>query len=372
MELERSLSSIQWKYLRSILVATSGSTFLFLCLFSIFWLVVYFWNENTDGFYQIFGYEPDLDQFVHTLLIIGILSIAASLIVGTIIGFYFGRKMKKTLQALSWAAEKLTRGELDYRIRIDGSEEIAELSEQFNLMASRIENQVISMQRLIQKNAELSQQASQLAVHEERQRLARELHDSISQQIFAIMMSLAAISRLLEKDPERAKKQFAMTEEMAATAQAEMRALLLHLRPIQLEGKRLELALVELLSDLKSKHPIQYEWEIDSLDELPSGFEDHLFRIVQEGLSNALRHSRGKRIRVVLRKRKSMILLTISDDGIGMKMDPERLSSSLGLRNIRERVNEMGGTFEISSKEGKGVTLTVQIPMLLKEGETNE
>src|SRR5690606_38499464 len=91
------------------------------------------------------------------------------------------------------------------------------------------------------------------AVLEERQRLARELHDAVSQQLFAISMTSTAVSRTIERDWERAKRQVQLIEEMAAVAQSEMRALLLHLRPVHLDGKSLGQALTTLVGELQQK-----------------------------------------------------------------------------------------------------------------------
>jgi len=366
MEIERRLSSIQWKITRSFLVATFVSAFFLIGLLMILWLLSNASETIKEWYIDWFGFEPTMERFTRFIATILVIALGSALVCGAAIGFYNGRKIKRSLQSLSWAAEKLTRGELDYRIAIEGQDEIAELSEQFNNMASRIENQVLSLQKLVQENAELHKQASQVAVHEERQRLARELHDSISQQLFAIMMTMAACAKFIEKDVERAKRQFGLIEEIAAQAQAEMRALLLHLRPIQLEGKRLTEALRDLLVELKQKHPVQYEWEIDELEALPTGLEEHIFRITQEAISNALRHSRAKKIQLTLKKWKSMLILRISDDGKGFNPEVQKISSSMGLGTIAERVSEMGGVWEINSKEGRGTIIEIRVPLLMK------
>lgn len=364
VEVERRLSSIQWKITRSFIVATLASAFLLIVLLIILWLFAKLSGAESTWLTDVLGIEKDNDRFVLRLILMACFTGATALIGGAIIGFYNGRKLKRSLQSLSWAAEKLTGGELHYRITVNGEDEIAELAEQFNDMAGRIEAQVGSLQRLVKENAELHQQARQLAVDEERQRLARELHDSISQQLFAIMMTMAGCARIIDKDIEKAKKQFAIIEDIAAQAQAEMRALLLHLRPVQLEGKQITGALDELLTELKSKHPVEYVWEIDDIDDLPIGFEEHIFRIAQEALSNALRHSHASRILLTLKQHKSTIVLRIMDNGIGFDPETERNSSSMGLTNIAERSQEMGGTWELISAEGKGATLEVRVPLV--------
>lgn len=365
MEVERRLSSIQWKITRSFIVATLASALLLIALLIFLWLITIISGIESTWLTDLLGIEENNDRFVLRILLIAGFAGAAALLGGAVIGFYSGRKLKRSLQSLSWAAEKLTGGELNYRISVNGEDEIAELAEQFNHMATRIEAQVGSLQRLVKENAELHQQARRHAVDEERQRLARELHDSISQQLFAIMMTMAGCARIIDKDIEKAKKQFAIIEDIAAQAQAEMRALLLHLRPVQLEGKQITGALDELMTELKSKHPVEYVWEIDDIDDLPMGFEEHIFRIAQEALSNALRHSHASRISLTLKQHKSTIVMRIADNGIGFELESERSSSSMGLTNISERTQEMGGTWELISAEGKGATLEIRVPLVV-------
>lgn len=314
----------------------------------------------------------DPSSFVLWLVTIAIAATVTALIGGAVIGFYNGRKLKRNLQSLAWAADRLTAGELDTRISVKGEDEIAELAEQFNQMAARIELQVGSLQRLVKENAELHQQARQLAVDEERGRLARELHDSISQQLFAIMMTMASCARMIDKDIDKAKHQFGIIEVIAAQAQAEMRALLLHLRPVQLEGKQITEALRELLSELKQKHPVDYIWEIEDIDDLPIGFEAHLFRISQEALSNALRHSHATRIELSLKQHKSTIVMRITDNGKGFDTRGERATSSMGLSNIEERTQEMGGMWEIISTEDKGTAIEIRVPLMVEGEMENE
>ncbi|KAE9713574.1 sensor histidine kinase, partial [Escherichia coli] len=121
-------------------------------------------------------------------------------------------------------------------------------------------------------------QMKKSVVSEERQRLARELHDAVSQQLFAISMMTSAILEGMKEKDEKILKQMQLVERMAGDAQNEMRALLLHLRPITLEGKDLKKGLIELLNEFQAKQPIDIDWEIEDDVPLSKGVEDHLFR----------------------------------------------------------------------------------------------
>ncbi|EFM11800.1 integral membrane sensor signal transduction histidine kinase [Paenibacillus curdlanolyticus YK9] len=199
------------------------------------------------------------------------------------------------------------------------------------------------------------------AVIEERQRLARELHDAVSQQLFAISMTATAVGRTIEKDWERAKRQVELIEEMAAVAQSEMRALLLHLRPVHLDGKNLGEALQVLVGELQQKTAMAINFVVEGEMTLDTQSEDHLFRIAQEAISNTLRHSKAQAMTIRLAGFGRQVRLTFIDDGVGFEVE-ERKHSSYGLLTMEERVHEMGGSLEIESSLGGGTTIDIWIP----------
>ncbi|REE87516.1 two-component system, NarL family, sensor histidine kinase LiaS [Paenibacillus taihuensis] len=199
------------------------------------------------------------------------------------------------------------------------------------------------------------------AVIEERQRLARELHDAVSQQLFAISMTATAVSRTMEKDWERAKRQVQLIEEMASVAQSEMRALLLHLRPVHLDGKNLGMALRGLVDELKQKVPMIITLEADPTIKLATEAEDHLFRIAQEALSNSLRHSKAEHLNIFLQQAGAHVRLTLQDDGLGFNLE-EKKQTSYGLLTMEERVNVLGGSMKLITSPGNGVLIDIWVP----------
>lgn len=200
------------------------------------------------------------------------------------------------------------------------------------------------------------------AVIEERQRLARELHDAVSQQLFAISMTATAVSRTIERDWERARRQVHLIEEMAAVAQSEMRALLLHLRPVHLDGKNLAQALQALVEELKQKIPMEIMLEVDDSVVLRPEAEDHLFRIVQEAMSNTLRHAKADHMEIILRRDGNELFMGIKDTGIGFDLEAKK-QASYGLLTMEERVIELGGTLVMSSKLGEGTAIEIRLPL---------
>ncbi|MDG0808560.1 sensor histidine kinase [Cohnella rhizosphaerae] len=247
-----------------------------------------------------------------------------------------------------------------------GKDEIGLLAEQLVRFSRKWEEQVASLQRLSTNNTELAAKARMSAVVEERQRLARELHDAVSQQLFAISMTATAVGRTMDQDFERARRQIALIEEMSSVAQSEMRALLLHLRPVHLEGKRLSQAVPELVKEMQAKVDIDISLDMDEDLPLNKGIENHLFRMVQEALSNTLRHARANKMDIALHRRGDTVRLAIRDDGVGFDLQ-EKKHASYGIVSMEERVNELGGSLNIASAPGKGTRIEIRVPIMTEE-----
>ncbi|WP_091071203.1 sensor histidine kinase [Paenibacillus sp. NFR01] len=282
-------------------------------------------------------------------------------------GFYQSFRVKRRLETLRTTLVAWEKGNLTPPMPELGGDELGRLGEQLGRLGGRWENQVNTLQRLSTNNAKLAEQARGSAIMEERQRLARELHDAVSQQLFAISMTATAVGRTLEKDFDKAQRQIALIEEMAAVAQSEMRALLLHLRPVYLEGKGLEQGLRELIKELEIKVPLDIVFEMDPGVQLLKGVENHLFRIVQEAISNTLRHAKAERMEIRLHRRGDTVRLTLRDDGVGFEMD-ESKQTSYGLSNMQERITEIGGSILFITAPGKGMRIEITVPLVNEQG----
>ncbi len=279
------------------------------------------------------------------------------------LGFPIGRELKKSLMRIADATEAISRGKLDYRIQNHGSDEIMKLGSQFNHMAERFEKQVNSLQRLVDENTRLLQQTEQVAALEERRKLARDLHDAVSQQLFAISMSMAALPRILEQNPEKAKEKLVQIENLVSQAQQELRALIMHLRPVHLEGYSLREGLEQLFHELSHKHPeIEWKWELEDNISLGEGIEDQLFRVVQEVISNMLRHSKASLFQFKLYKKEERIFLKLEDNGIGFDLRNQK-KSSYGLNTMKERIEDLGGRIDLLSYPNKGTRIHIIVPI---------
>ncbi len=365
---KRKLSNIQWQFMRHGTWVCLGSVTLGGSFFFFLWYQLAQLSSLQEWLFESWGVTippfPGPSLIVTQMLTMWLIAV----LIGASFGYIYGNLLKKRIEILLQSAMMLERGNLDIRIPDLGEDELGQLGRQLNDMTTRFQQQVASLQRLSAHNAELNDQVKQAAIVEERQRLARELHDAVSQQLFAISMTMAALKRTLLQNPEKAKGQAELVEEMAAAAQSEMRALLLHLRPAHLEGKGLKQGIEDLLREMQGKHPISFQWSIEEIPSLPKGMEDHLFRILQEALSNTLRHAKAHRVEVKLVVIGNKLRFKITDDGIGFTIKDERKSSSYGMALMQERVAEIGGVLNISSAPGQGTLIEVTIPIIMGRG----
>lgn len=322
--------------------------------FVVFGAIIYFLNSR-NLIVPFTSWQEGVKFTFMAILVIGS--------IGAVYGFWNSNRITRRLEPMMETMILLEKGTFARGGFQHGEDEIGRLGDQLGRIMKRWEEQVTSLQRLSNDNAELAEKAKLSAVIEERQRLARELHDAVSQQLFAISMTATAVGRTLDKDFEKAKRQIHLIEEMASVAQSEMRALLLHLRPIHLEGKRLSEGLVELLKELAAKVPMAITWDMDEDIRLNKGIEDHLFRIVQEALSNALRHSKANKLEVKLLHRPDGVRLAIRDDGVGFELDAKKLTS-YGIVSMKERVNEIGGSVDIITAPDRGTRIEIRVPIL--------
>ncbi|MCP2033807.1 two-component system vancomycin resistance sensor histidine kinase VraS/NarL family two-component system sensor histidine kinase LiaS [Planomicrobium sp. HSC-17F08] len=219
-----------------------------------------------------------------------------------------------------------------------------------------LESQRKSLARISNERAETQDQIIQERLIMERQRLARELHDSVSQQLFAASMLLSSMTEQAGASPG-----LLQTEKMVQQAQLEMRALLLHLRPAALHDKSLRQGLFELVSELKEKVYFTIEHKLEEVP-LPKGAEDHLFRIAQETLSNTLRHSKATEVHILFIERDDFAILRIQDNGVGFESEQSK-STSYGLKHIEERAIEIGATSKIVSVPSEGTIVEVKVPI---------
>jgi signal transduction histidine kinase len=202
----------------------------------------------------------------------------------------------------------------------------------------------------------------QLAVVEERQRLARELHDSASQSLYStILYTKAARLALSKGDSKKAIENIHELGKMVHEAMLDMRLLIFELHPPILEKEGLAAALRTRLEAVEARSGIQTEFKTNSEERLPIHTEVELYRIAQEALNNAVKHSQAQNISVHLHFSADKFRMKIWDNGIGFDPRSLKIHGGLGLQGIEERVKRLNGTFEIESKSDEGTELSVEV-----------
>jgi len=201
-----------------------------------------------------------------------------------------------------------------------------------------------------------------LAREEERRRLARELHDSVSQALYGTSLGAHAARTALDRDPDHVAEPLEYILSLAEAALAEMRALIFELRPESLETEGLVSALSKQAAALQARHELVVATELCDEPDLPLPVKEDLYRIAQEAMHNTVKHAHASHVDLRLDRTPDGITLEIRDDGVGF--DPSAsFPGHLGLHSMRERVTNLGGTFEIESAQGQGAALRVHVPV---------
>lgn len=215
-------------------------------------------------------------------------------------------------------------------------------------------------------------QTNETAIQAERDRLARDLHDSIKQQLFSISVSAAAVRERWDKDPAGAQAALADVQQSAQAALVEMNALLKQLRPNPLETIGLLDALREQCEALAFRTGAEvttFLGELPTEEQLPTGAYTTLFRITQEALANIARHARAQRVhlRLELDEKKASLRLEIRDDGQGF--DASKSTNGMGLANMWQRAQSIQSPLGIDTAPGQGTTIRLEIPLVEHKDE---
>jgi PAS domain S-box-containing protein len=220
---------------------------------------------------------------------------------------------------------------------------------------------VRDLREQVRMEDDLQRQATELATTEERQRLARELHDSVTQALFSMTLTTRSVELLVDRDPEGAKRMLGELKALERDALAEMRALIFELRPGQLEELGLEQALRLHAAAVQGRTGLPIAVECAPVDRAPLPVEDALYRIAQEAIHNVVKHAGASAVSVALDQADGALRLRVADDGSGF--DPTDVPAGhLGLTSMRTRAEGVGGRLTIDSHPGDGTRLQVAVP----------
>jgi signal transduction histidine kinase len=267
----------------------------------------------------------------------GLLFVCLALVVGTLTGVVISFNLTRRLSRITRAAESWSRGDFTAIARDSAGDELGQLARDLNWMAERLQTLLATRQ--------------ELAVVEERNRLARELHDTVKQHVFASALLVRAARKQVDRDPETAKRHLQEAEELAGEMQQELITLIGALRPAAIEDRGLVSVVTEYAGDWTERTGIKVDLRIQGERATPVEVEETLYRVVQEALANVARHSGSAIAQIRLAWQESQICLSVWDEGRGF--DPlSGVGKGLGLVSMRERVEALGGSMSISSSPG--------------------
>ncbi|PRY83894.1 sensor histidine kinase [Alkalibacterium olivapovliticus] len=339
------------------------SKFFFLYFFTLLFITVFILLSLSENQWITVLYQAN---FVGVSLIVYL--ILFSFILSAVTLSYLKVFEKKKLRKVAEGLRMMSQGHYSASIFLDmySLDTPLQINEEIDKQFLNLHEKLMFMADQALKNVQesigIDNETKEEILEKERHRIARELHDSVSQQLFAASMMLSAVNQQIDHTPEPIIRQLKMIEQTINASQTEMRALLLHLRPIQLDGKSLKQGIEQLLKELSSKIDIKVHFTIESLT-MPQAMEDHFFRIVQELLSNVLRHAKARELEVYLNQNGNTIQLSVIDDGVGFDVKDKR-TGSYGLHNIRERIEGMGGNVRVISLKDVGTRIEINVPIV--------
>ncbi|HLV97792.1 MAG TPA: sensor histidine kinase [Ktedonobacterales bacterium] len=305
--------------------------------------------------------EPRSDLFPSLIIVLTVPGLAS--IDAFIAGFFATRSPVKRVQHLVAATKQFADGNYAQRVQVTRRDEIGQLEQHFNQMAEQLAESIVQRQALAEQNARLA----------ERSRLARDLHDSVKQHLFAVSMQVGAALAQVEQSSgagaqvstagDAARAHLLEADTLVSQAQQELTALIHELRPSVLQQKGLPTALREYAQDWSRQHSIAVELDVSEGSAVPLAIEDAFWRIAQEALSNAARHSQATSVQVSLKYAPDQVTLSVADNGHGFEPGSGQ-QTGVGLHSMRERMAGVGGTVTIQSRPGEGTSVLACCPLL--------
>jgi PAS domain S-box-containing protein len=251
------------------------------------------------------------------------------------------------------AAPLTTRGKVVGVLALYSSQPQTYSPQQISLLAALASQTAVGIE-----NARLYEQTRTLAVSEERQRLARDLHDAVSQTLFSANIIAEALPRIWDRDPESVRRRLPQLHRLTSGALAEMRALLLELRPTALVDVELHELLARAVNAFSARSHTVASLTVGGQRSLPAPVQIALYRIAQEALSNVAKHARAEAVEVHLLMETDRVELRVRDDGQGFELEQVG-PACMGLNILRERARSIGAIVEIASQPGDGTEVVV-------------
>jgi NarL family two-component system sensor histidine kinase LiaS len=267
-------------------------------------------------------------------------------IMGAIFGYIFANRLDMRFNRISTITDLWSSGDFSKYIEDTLGDEITQFTQHLNNMAKQLQNLLLRRQ--------------EMAISEERNRLARDLHDSAKQQALAASFELGTALTLYDRDSEEAKKHLVEADALVDSVRKELTNLVDELRPQSIEGQEFSEVLKEYGAEWSQRSGIELKTNVEEGEELSLETREILFRIAQEALANVARHSSASSTELSLDYGAKTVTLVINDNGRGF--DTSLAHRGIGLRSMQERAEVIGGSIIIESVVNKGTKISVTLP----------
>ncbi|HBA92817.1 MAG TPA: ATPase [Anaerolineaceae bacterium] len=305
-----------------------------------------------------------VQQAVSQVTLQSVLFTVLVLLFGVVVAMFLTRILAQPILELVEATRMVSRGDYTHRVHPWANDELGTLAQAFNQMSQDL----AQIHELRQEREGLQRQLLEKVIstqEEERRRIARELHDSTSQSLTSLLVGL----RMLEtncKDPDQ--QQISDLRSVATQTLDEVHKLATQLRPHALDDLGLSAALERLTFEWQARHKVPIDLAITLKDSrLPEGVETALYRIIQETLTNVVRHAHAHSVSILVERRDGSVITVIEDDGKGFEVCNSQGEYHLGLLGMRERAELLGGHLTIESNPGHGTSVFVEIPLFTED-----
>lgn len=337
---------VKWRLTFSYLLATLAAIFM-LAWWGLVVGAIYLQRANpTHNWLEVI--QEQIPPAFQVIFPSALVLIVPATLISAFFGFLNARWIDIRLANLRNATRAWRKGDFSVKVSDDAADEISAFGQELNGMAAELERLVLAR--------------GELAALEERNHLARDLHDSVKQLITAASLQMGAAAAMLEQDAAAARDCLAEAGNLTHAAHQELNSILYELRPAAWTSGDLALALRDYTDGWARQNPIRLHLETEAEAYPDAAVQHDAFRFAQEALSNVARHSRATQVEVILRAGHGELVLSIRDNGCGFK-PAEGLTHGLGLKSMRERVTRAGGQFSLVSQPQQGTCVVAAFPL---------
>jgi signal transduction histidine kinase len=280
---------------------------------------------------------------------------------GILVAIFLTWILTRPILSLAHATQEVAKGDFSQRVKRWANDEIGDLADAFNTMTDELAH----TDELRREREALRRQLMEKVIatqEDERRRIARELHDSTSQNLTSLIVGL----RIMETQCQQCAAQTKASDlrEVASHTLDEVHDLSMRLRPRVLDDLGLAAALERLASEWQTRYKIPVDVIIQLTERLPGDVETAIYRIVQEALTNIARHASAKSASILVERRGDLVRAIVEDDGIGFDVKTNHSERHLGLLGMRERAELLNGTLTIESSPERGTSIFIEIPLV--------